>query len=173
VYADGFSARWTRYLELAAGIYRSTATSDDGLRVYIDGSLLINEWCEHPAKTVPADRALNGGHHLLVVEYYENTVDAVARLSWAPVATITNWRGEYFNNKTLSGRPALVRNDAQINFAWGGGSPAPGTIGKDGFSVRLTRTLNLAAGNYRFSMTVNDGGCLCVNGHLQTDAWKD
>jgi hypothetical protein len=117
VYADGLSARWTRYLELAAGTYRFMATSDDGLRVYIDGNLLINEWYDHPAKTVSADRALNGGHHLIVVEYYENTVDAVARLSWTPVATITNWRGEYFNNKALSGTPALVRDDTQINFA--------------------------------------------------------
>jgi hypothetical protein len=39
--------------------------------------------------------------------------------------------------------------------------------------VRSTRTLHLAAGNYRFSIRVDDGGCLWVNGHLQTDAWKD
>jgi hypothetical protein len=39
--------------------------------------------------------------------------------------------------------------------------------------VRSTRTLNLAAGNYRFSMTVDDDGYLWVNGHLQIDAWKD
>jgi hypothetical protein len=173
VYADGFSARWMRYLELAAGTYRFTATSDDGMRVYVDGSLLINEWYDHSARTVSADRALGAGHHLVVVEYYENAVDAVARLSWAPVATINNWRGEYFPNKSLSGAPAMVRDDAQINFRWGSGSPAPGTIGKDGFSVRWTRNINLAAGNYRFSMTVDDGGRLWVNGHLLIDAWRD
>jgi hypothetical protein len=173
VHADGFSARWTRYLDLAAGTYRFTATSDDGMRVYVDGSLLINEWYDHAARTVSADRALGAGHHLVVVEFYENAGDAVARLSWAPVATITNWRGEYYANKTLGGTPALVRDDAQINFAWGSGSPAPGTVGKDGFSVRWTRNLNLAAGNYRFSMTVDDGGRLWVNGHLLIDAWVD
>ncbi len=173
VSADGFSARWTRYLDLAGGTYRFTTTSDDGMRVYVDGSLIINEWYDHPAKTVSADRALTAGHHLVVVEFYENIGDAVARLSWAPVATIVNWRGEYFNNKTLSGTPALVRDDAQIHFAWGSGSPAPGIIGVDGFSARWTRTLNLAAGPYRFSMTVDDGGRLWVNGHLLVDAWKD
>jgi hypothetical protein len=173
VRADGFSARWTRYLDLPAGTYRFTATSDDGLRVYIDGSLLINEWYDHPARTISTDRALSAGHHLVVVEFYENTGDAVARLSWAPITPITNWRGEYFNNKTLSGAPALVRDDAQINFGWGTGSPAPGVIGQDGFSVRWTRSLNLAAGSYRFSMTVDDGGRLWVNGHLLIDAWKD
>lgn len=172
VHADGFSARWTRYLDLS-GPYRFTATSDDGIRVSIDGEWIINEWYDHSALTVSADKNLASGHHLVVVEFYENTGDAVARLSWAPISTITNWRGEYFNNKTLSGSPALVRDDAQINFRWGAGSPAPGTIGADGFSVRWTRSLNLTAGSYRFSMTVDDGGRLWVNGHLLIDAWRD
>ncbi len=172
VHADGFSARWTRYLDLS-GPYRFTATSDDGIRVSIDGEWIINEWYDHSAKTVSADRNLASGHHLVVVEFYENIGDAVAQLSWAPISTITNWRGEYFNNKTLSGSPALVRDDAQIDFRWGAGSPAPGTIGADGFSVRWTRSLNLAAGSYRFSMTVDDGGRLWVNGHLLIDAWHD
>jgi len=169
---DGFSARWTRYLDLA-GTYRFTATSDDGIRVYVDGISIINEWYDHAAKTVSVDRVLSAGHHLVVVEYYENTGDAVARLSWAPVTTITNWRGEYFNNKALTGTAALVRDDAQINFAWGSGSPKPGTINADGFSVRWTRHLALAAGSYRFSMTVDDGGRLWVNNHLLIDTWKD
>ncbi len=172
IQADLFSARWTRYLDLV-GTYRFTATSDDGMRVYIDGIRIINEWTDHSTKTVSVDRTLGAGHHLVVVEYYENTGDAVARLSWAPVTTITNWRGEYFNNKTLSGSAALVRDDAKINFAWGSASPAPGTINADGFSARWTRSLTLAAGTYRFSMTVDDGGRLWVNNHLLLESWKD
>jgi hypothetical protein len=130
-------------------------------------------WYDHPAKTVSVDKSLAGGHHLVVVEYYENTGYAVAQLSWTPLGVVKNWRGEYYNNKTLSGTPALVRNDAQVNFRWGSGSPAPGIVNSDGFSVRWTRTLNLAAGSYRFSMTVDDGGRLWVNGHLLLDVWKD
>jgi hypothetical protein len=173
VQADRFSARWNRYLDLAPGTYRFTATSDDGLRVYLDGGLIIDEWTDHSAKTVSVDRPLGAGHHLVVVEYYENTVDAVARLTWAPLTRISNWRGEYFNNKNLHGAPDLVRDDPEINFRWRTGSPAPGLIGRDGFSVRWTRGLNLPAGSYRFSMTVDDGGRLWVNGHLLIDAWRD
>ncbi len=172
VNADGFSARWTRYLDFEVGTYRFTATSDDGLRVYVDNRLLINEWYDHPPKTVSADIALAGGHHLVVVEFYENTGGAVARLSWAPVSVISNWRGEYYNNMTLSGSPALVRDDAQINFDWGSGSPGPG-IRADQFSVRWTRSPNLQAGRYRFTVTIDDGGRLWVNGHLLIDAWRD
>ncbi len=171
--ADGFSARWTRYIMLTAGAYRFTAISDDGMRVWVNGELIINMWYDHGPITVSADKSLATGHHLVVVEYYENTVGAVARFSWAPVSTpISGWRGEYFNNTTLSGAPALVRDDAQVNFNWGAGSPAPG-IGADGFSVRWTRNLNSTAGMYRFTMTVDDGGRLWVNNYLLIDAWRD
>jgi len=173
VVADGFSARWTRYLDLAAGTYRFTATSDDGIRVLVDGSPIIAEWYDHGAKTVSVDKALSAGHHWVQVEYYEHEGVAVARVSWAPVTPITNWRGEYFNNISLSGSPALVRNDAEIAFDWGAGSPAPGVINPDLFSVRWTRTLNLTADSYRFTVTVDDGVRLWVNGHLLIDAWKD
>ncbi len=69
-----------------------------------------------------------------------------------PTATpqvIAGWRGEYFNNVNLSGRPALVRDDAAINFDWGLGSPAPG-IQADNFSARWVRTVPLGGGTYRF-----------------------
>ncbi len=170
--ADQFSARWTRYLDLV-GTYRFTATSDDGMRVYLDDTLIINEWYDHSTKTVSVERVLGAGHHWVVVEYYEKTGDAVARFSWTPVTGITNWRGEYFNNKTLTGPAALVRDDAQINFSWGSGSPKAGTVNSDSFSARWTRNLDLAAGTYRFSMTVDDGGRLWVSGHLLIGTWKD
>lgn len=172
--ADSFSARWTRYIEVTPGTYRFTTTSDDGMRVWVDGDLIINEWSDHAAKTVSADKELGTGHHLLVVEFYENAGQAVAKVSWALApATIKDWRGEYFNNLALSGTPVLIRDDAQINFDWGVGSPAPGPIGSDQFSVRWTRTLNLSPGLYRFTMIVDDGGRLWVNDHLLIDAWRD
>ncbi|MGQ9586738.1 MAG: PA14 domain-containing protein [Anaerolineae bacterium] len=171
---DRFSARWTRYIEVPPGTYRFTATSDDGIRVWVDGALLINEWYDHAPKTVSADRALGAGHHLILVEFYENTGGAVARLSWAlATPTITYWRGEYFNNPTLTGVPTLVRDDPQVHFNWGLGSPAPGLLWPDGFSVRWTRNLDLPAGMYRFTVTADDGVRLWVNRHLLVDAWRD
>jgi len=52
-----------------------------------------------------------------------------------------NWKGEYFNNATLSGNPLLTRDDRYLSHNWGTGSPAPGIIGDDYFSVRWTKTL--------------------------------
>ena len=37
-----------------------------------------------------------------------------------PIASFfPDWKGEYFNNRTLSGSPVVVRNDPAINFNWG------------------------------------------------------
>ncbi len=171
--ADNFSARWTRYVEtLTAGTYRFTATSDDGVRVWVDNNLIIDQWSVHAPLTFSGDINLGVGHHLVVMEYFEATGGAVARLSWGPAAaTITQWRGEYFNNTDLSGSPVVVRNDAAVDFNWGSGAPAAG-VNADNFSARWTRYIDLPAGPVRFNLTVDDGARLWVNNHLLIDTWK-
>ena len=170
--SDNFSARWARYIDVTPGEYTFTATSDDGIRVRVDGDLVIDAWWEHSAVQFTGTKYLSAGHHLVEVEYFEKGGQAVARLSWqAGPAPITDWKGEYFNNKSISGTPVTVRNDTSINFDWGAGSPAA-NITPDAFSVRWSRNLTLAAGMYRFRMTVDDGARLFVNGHTLIDAWK-
>lgn len=172
---DAFSARWTRYIEVAPGTYRFTATYDDGMRIYVDDNLILDEWRDHPATTRVVEAYLGSGHHRVMVEYYENAYDAIARLSITPniPADITHWRGAYYNNTSLSGEPVLVRDDSSINFNWGLGSPAQGIVNADNFSARWTRKLNLPAGMYRFTMSMDDGCRLWVNGHLLLDDWVD
>jgi hypothetical protein len=173
VAAEGFSARWRRYLDLPADTYRFTATSDDGIRVYVDGQVIIDQWRDQPAQTYVADVSLRAGHHLVVVEYYENTGAAVAKLSWAPLSTPTGaWRGQYYGNRSLSGLPVLTRQDASIAFDWGAGSPSPG-LPSDNFSVRWSSTFPLQAGSYRFTATSDDGVRVYVDQRVIIDEWHD
>ena len=173
---DSFSARWTRYLYLEAGRYRFEASSDDGVRVYINDQRIINGWSDHGVRDFSAALDLGTGHHLVKVEYYENTGSASVRFGWERISggsepSIQNWRGEYFNNPDLSGSPTFVRDDSNIDFNWGGGSPGSG-VNKDNFSVRWQRSLNLGAGNYRFEVKVDDGVRLWVSDHLLIDQWR-
>jgi len=173
VSVDRFSARWKRYIDLPAGTYRFTATSDDGIRVYVDDRLIIDQWNDHPARTYTSDVSLQAGHHLIVVEYYENKGHAVAKVSWAPVSVGPDkWRGEYFDNRWLSGSPALVRGGPHIDFDWRHGSPAAGIPG-DGFSVRWRRTVHLENGWYRFTSISDDGVRIYVDSRLIIDQWHD
>ncbi len=82
------------------------------------------------------------------------------------------WRGEYYANRDLVGAPALVRQDALLDFNWGLGAPAAG-LPNDSFSVRWTRVLFFKAGVYRFRVVVDDGVRLYLDNVLVIDAWTD
>jgi hypothetical protein len=104
----------------------------------VDDRLVIDKWINQSATSYSADLALSAGNHNVKMEYYENTEVATAKLTFALVTTTppgSGWRGQYFNNMTLSGSPAFERDDAQVNLDWGNGSPGSG-VGTDRFSVR-------------------------------------
>ena len=172
VAADQFSARWVRYIDVTPGTYRFSLTSDDGARLWIDDVLILDSWYDRAAQTDHIYQYLSAGHHLVRMEYYENAGLAVAQLSWVQAEPgAGRWRAEYFNNMTLSGAPALVRNEAEIDHNWQTGSPAPGVVRENNFSARWTSTVDVAANNYTFNLTTDDGARLWVNGHLLIDAW--
>jgi PA14 domain/Right handed beta helix region len=79
---DRFSARWTGKFSFAAGPYDFTATADDGIRVWVDGTPLIDVWKDQSATTYRATKILTAGDHDVKVEYYENGGAAVAKVNW-------------------------------------------------------------------------------------------
>jgi hypothetical protein len=83
---DRFSARWTRTKTYVAGTYRFSVTGDDGIRVLVDGTQVIDGWFYQPPTTYTADVPLSDGHHTVVVEYFEHTGGAVAKFSELMVA---------------------------------------------------------------------------------------
>jgi hypothetical protein len=179
---DNFSARWTRTVYFAQGIHRFTASVDNGVRLYVDGYLRIDQWENSPLNTYTADVFLDAGNHEIKLEFIEYTGGASVSLSWAAVSGVNcyasvpadRWKGEYYSNTNLSGSPAMVRNDGggSLNFNFGGGGPGSGCgLGEDYFSARWTRTVNLGAGVYRFSVTGDDGVRLYVDGQLVIDKW--
>lgn len=76
---DGFSARWTRRLNFREAYYRFTVWADDGMRLWLDGDLLIDHWQDGVVEGMAVERLVPGGTHSLRVEYYENTGGAMAR----------------------------------------------------------------------------------------------
>src|SRR3989338_2655834 len=86
-------------------------------------------------------------------------------------AEVNGLTGEYFNNKDLSGSPALTRTDKQVNFNWHGGSPAK-NIHPDIFSARWKGKLAAPASDeYELQLTSDDGSRLYLDGKLVIDNW--
>jgi hypothetical protein len=170
--ADYFSARWTRQLDFSAGTYLFHVRVDDGTRLWVDGRLVIDEWHNATFQTYTAQVTLTGGTHAIRLEMFERTGLASIVLWWEQAQSYPQWRGEYFNNTNLIGSPVVVRNDSDVNFNWGAGAPAR-RLPADNFSVRWTRQLYFAAGTYRFTVDVDDGARLWVDGRLLINQWHD
>ena len=180
--ADSFSARWTRSVYFSADTYRFTITSDDGFRFYIDGTSKLEKWFDQGPTTYTVDVPLTAGDHKIAFVYYENGGYATAKLSWEETAnclanvSAENWKGEYFDNKDMSGSPLMVRDDGTgfLDFDWGLGSPGSSCgVGADQFSIRWIRTVYFNAGTYRFTITSDDGFRLFVDGVSKLEKWFD
>lgn len=178
---DNFSARWTRTMTFPGGTYRFNIAADDGVRLTVDGKRLIDEWRDQPAGDFFADVELIEGPHRITLEYYESFGSARVKLSWAIApctATVVaeRWRGEYFNNLELSGKPVLVQDDgdARLDLDWGLKSPESNCgINADNFSARWTRTAAFVEGVYRFHLIADDGVRVFIDGQLKFDRWRD
>jgi hypothetical protein len=86
VQSNNFSVRWTGQVEApVSGNYTFSTVSDDGVRLWVNGVRIINNWTDHAAKTnTAAPVALVAGQkYSVVMEYYERGGNAVARLRWA------------------------------------------------------------------------------------------
>ena len=81
-------------------------------------------------------------------------------------------QGEYFNNDSLQGEPALVRSDEKIDFHWGAGSyTANGP--DDRFSARWTGYfIPRSDDDYRFYVSADDGVRLFINDKQVIDDWQ-
>jgi hypothetical protein len=179
---DQFSVRWTRTLNFAPGTYRFDVFSDDGVRLWVNNQLVIDQWRHQSDGRFSANVALSGATSLRV-EYFEDQGRAAVSLSWNPpggnpIGGGTGgsigtgpWLGEYYNNMNFIGAPTFTRNDAVIDFNWGEGSPGAG-IPVDHFAVRWTRSVPLSAGNYRFDVFSDDGIRVWVNNVLIIDQWR-
>lgn len=175
--SDDWSVRWTRTQYYDAGTYRFTATVDDGMRVWVDGHLVIDEWWVHPVRSFTGDITLAAGNHSMRVEYFERGGFAVAKLSWEKVTPPTPapgpWHAEYFSNTSLSGWPTLTRSDSEVKFNWGWGSP-DWRIPSDNFSARWTGMVRFDTScTHTFSARSDDGVRVWVDGWLVIDGWYD
>jgi hypothetical protein len=170
--ADNFSARWTRTEWFETGTHRFSYRSDDGIRIWVGGTLVVDDWRDRQAGWRSVDHYVPGGNQTVRVEYYEHTGSAVVEAAWERVSGGAVWRAEYFDNRELSGSPDLVRYDPAVDFDWGYDRPADG-LPADNFSVRWTRTLGFTSGTYRFYASCDDGVRIFVDGGLVVDAWRD
>jgi hypothetical protein len=87
---DRFAVKWTGEVEAAfSEPYQFITTTDDGLKLWIDGQLIIDNWTLHGSTvdtSAPIELAAGPGHHL-EMWWFDNTSEAIAQLSWMSPST--------------------------------------------------------------------------------------
>ena len=81
---DGYTVRWTGMIEVpASAIYTFHTQTDDGIRLYVNGQLIINNWTDHGGTHDSGDISLKTGQkYEIIMEWYENGGGAICELSW-------------------------------------------------------------------------------------------
>ena len=81
---DFYAARFTTTIDVGTACSVTIrAGSDDGMRVRIDGTTVINGWAQHNHTTTTANTpTLTAGTHTIVVDYYERAGESSYELEW-------------------------------------------------------------------------------------------
>jgi hypothetical protein len=188
-----FMVRWTGFVRLPLrtprdDTYHFSVRSDDGVRLWVDEALLIDNWTDHDVTENGGDITLGAGTTVPVkLEYYQHAglASIALRWSWAgqalslipagvlspPVESnglaATYYSGENFDVSAVS------RVDLDLGFRWALDSPDP-AVPADHFSARWSGTVEPRyAETYTFSLTVaeqNEGVRLSVNNTMIIDA---
>lgn len=164
---NNFSAVFTRTVTFPyTGTVLFELQVTGAARMSINGGVVIDEWYMGPyRRQFQSYPVLGGIPYQVRVEYYNSKNTATICLEWE-WGEFTGWQGRYYASDGYNPimPPLMIRNDDQINFVWGFGSPGLG-VPADNFSVIWTRAVNFpASGQYRFITEVDDWMRVFVDG---------
>ncbi len=128
--ADNFSARWAGQVQaLGTDTYTFHTISDDGVRLWVNGQLLIDNWTAHSPTTNSATLALTGTQKYdVLLEYFERTGGATAKLYWSTASGSIGFEPVPMTQlypATTTVVPTLtytLDNGTNLVFNWGPGS---------------------------------------------------
>ena len=194
-----YGLRFTGFVSVPAdGVYTFYSSSDDGSKLLIGTTEVVNNDGGHPDQERSGTIGLKAGVHALSVLFFQGSGDQALSIGYSgpnlgkqPIpagayrrvdagggnptpttGTGTGLRADYFNNTNAAAPVIVSRVDATVDFDWGNGSPASG-VNTDSFSARWTGQVEApVSGNYTFSTLGDDGIRLWVNGVLLIDDWN-
>lgn len=174
--ADNFSARFERVVDFNDGFYRFSINADDGVRFWIDGKLVLDEWHGSTDLTYTVGRTLRGAHTLRI-DYYENNGLASLRFLVEYVTAFPEWEASYFNNVNLGGSPVFSQMEARminpLDYDWELSSPLPDILSGDNWSARWVGQFRFNYATYVFRTIADDGVRVYLNNQLVLDGWRD
>lgn len=118
--ADNFSVSWNGYVYVTqSGLHRFQTNSDDGVRLTVNGDLLIDQWNDHSATVhTSATVSLEAGKAYPVkLEFYENAGSALIQLRWQTPGSATYVAIPIGVNASTISAPGLYQCNSVAGYA--------------------------------------------------------
>ncbi len=191
--AQNWSARWMGYVQATrTGPFTFSTLSDDGVKLWIDGKLVIDDWNPHPATENSATvNLVRGQKYRIVMSYFQGADGAIYQLMWTPpgedkalipamqlypdnttnlepgvTGTGQGLTVSYFANPDLKGDALTLQNQAVS------ARNTPPQVPRDNWSARWTGELQAThTGTFTLSTISDDGIRLWLGNKLLIDNW--
>ncbi len=187
---DYFSAKFSKKQWFESGHYKFYTGYDDGMKLVINGNIILDKW-ENPAADTDTRIDLPTGWHIMEVYYQEKTGGAKLTLSWELACKTNNnfsdWCVEFYPNKYQTGIPVKPvtrlgdfwddnwgNNNPTVNLTKGGINSFSGTylnspsgissLPTDNFSGYFTKMHYFPASTFTFISKADDGTEIILDG---------
>ena len=126
--ADNYSIRWGRIANFAAGNHLFVVDVEGGVRVWLNGQILIDSWGESERRQLEATTRMDQGGHGLTVEYWKATGNGAISFGWGllpepdqpPIAVINGptyaYAGQTISFNAKSSRAS--EGSKLVGFSW-------------------------------------------------------
>ena len=191
--AQDWSARWMGYVQATrTGPFTFSTLTDDGVKLWIDGKLVIDDWNSHPATENSATvNLVRGQKYRIVMSYFQAYSESAYQLLWTPpgegktlipttqlypdntanlepgvIGTGQGLTVSYFANPDLQGG-ALTLQNQPVSVR-----DTPPQVPAQNWSARWTGYLQAThTGTFTLSTLSDDGLRLWLGNKLLIDNW--
>jgi hypothetical protein len=120
---ENYSVRWTGRIKApVTGQYNISTETDDGIRLYINDSIFINDWRDQPSKANSTTVNLEAGQiYRIRVEYYNGPGFSRMMMQWKCGTTVVGVKDMYLPQAadTFEAVPGLVKENRINDFRKG------------------------------------------------------
>jgi len=183
IYTEGFAVRY-KMKTTRSGCYIISITGDDGVRLFLNGTKILDRWIEQGSTTYSNVLVRFDGDDDLVFEYYENAGANIAGFSMAPFdgnvntitapATVTfcsNGNPDIINGSLQYSSTSTTLQNPQLNFQWqlatdaGGYANIPGATDRtyDPPAIANNTAVDIVR-RFRRQVTLNTANIPDING---------
>ena len=176
--ADTWSARWTGQVQAQySDTYTFHTVADDGIRVFVNGQLVIDNFVDQgPTESSGTIDLKAGVRYDLRVEYYDGTSGALAQLGWSSLSTgrTTIPQSQLYSATLAPVATPTFSPDGGNFYAPAAGATQSVSISSATTGATIRYTKNGAEPTENDAIIASGGSVSVASGQtLKARAWKD